>query len=430
MMTEDNRQNEDKEMKNRLKKTVKSYICGLAVLSLVLTLTAGCSLKKDREQVRLSVWADKSDKNLFREIADEFSREHEKEADLQIVISEESELSCGDTVLSNPEGAADVFVFADDQFMNLQKEHALLEITQEKEAIEKENGGRKSGAVLAAENEGRLYACPLTAGNGYFLYYNSKYYSKEDVETMGKILSVAEQNEKKFMMDFSSGWYIYSFFKGAGLTVAANADRTQNECNWNATDTPDRGVDVAQSMLSIVCHRGFQNGEDDDFLEGVKNGTVIAGVNGPWNAAEVKKAWGKYYAATKLPTYTLNGRQVQMESFAGYKLVGVNSHTENPEWAMKFARYLSSEKSQRRRFALTGECPSNQAAAASKEVRQSPAVAALAKQAPYSHEQRVCSPFWTAANVYGMVIAGGNKDGQSLQKLLDSLVEQSTGKEE
>lgn len=43
------------------------------------------------------------------------------------------------------------------------------------------------------------------------LYYNKKYLSDSDVKTLDGILKVAEKNHKKFMMDWSSGWYLYSF---------------------------------------------------------------------------------------------------------------------------------------------------------------------------------------------------------------------------
>lgn len=403
-----------------------AYLLSGFLAAVFLSLAfVGCSNEEEpeKEQVALSFWTDKETIDLMNQLVTEFQNAHAKEADIKVTISDESELSCKETVLANPKGAADVYTFADDQFEVLRMNGALLQITQDAGDIIKENGGGNNGAVLASQKDGKLFAYPVTAGNGYFLYYNSAYFSPDDIKSMDRILEVAEKNKKKVMMDFSSGWYIYSFFKAAGLEVSVNEEGTQNSCDWNSTDKKYKGTDVASGMLSIAKRKGFQSGSDEDFVKGVQDGSVIAGINGAWNAVKVEKAFGEHYAAAKLPTYTLAGEQIQMSSFAGYKLIGVNAHTKNPEWAMKLARFISNEKNQLKRFELTGECPSNVKAASSKQVKKSPALAALAEQSKYGNVQRVGDAFWTPTNVFGMVMANGNKDKKDLQGLLDKMVQ-------
>jgi arabinogalactan oligomer/maltooligosaccharide transport system substrate-binding protein len=275
----------------------------------------------------------------------------------------------------------------------------------------------------------KLYAYPETAGNGYFLFYNSNYFTEDDVTSFDRILQVASDNGKKVVMDFSSGWYIYSFFKGAGLELGCNEDGVTNYCNWNATDTDITGVQVAQAMLDIAQSPSFYSYGEDLFTNGVKDGSVIAGISGAWDASIIKEAYGDGYAATKLPEYTVGGKQVQMCSFTGYKLVGVNAYTQNAEWAMRFARSMTNEKNQLRRFENTGECPSNINAAANEEVQAAPAVAALAEQSKYGYIQSVAGQFWTPSSIFGVTIAGGNADNKDLQSLLDTMVNEITAKE-
>ena len=55
------------------------------------------------------------------------------------------------------------------------------------------------GAIDAATVDDTLYAYPMTADNGYFLYYNKKYLSDSDVKTLDGILKVSRKNHKKFM---------------------------------------------------------------------------------------------------------------------------------------------------------------------------------------------------------------------------------------
>lgn len=403
----------------------RKYIQSAVLLVMSVFFLGGCG-KKALPEVTLSVWCDERNSQLVTELVDKFKAQHAGEAVFNITISEESELTCKETVLADPKAAADIFTFADDQFEELWRGGALLEITDNVQTVMADCGGVDSGAVSAALRDGKLYAYPLTAGNGYFLYYNKAYLSEEDVKSFDRILEVAAKNDKKVSMDFTSGWYMYSFFKGAGLELEANEDGTTNRCNWNAKDTKYTGVDVAEAMLAIAGNKGFLNCMDDEFVKGVSDGTIIAGVNGLWNATKVSEAFGENYAACKLPKYTLAGDQVQMCSFMGYKLVGVNAYTAYPEWSMKLAQWLTSEEAQSGYFKVTGECPANVKAASSPEVQASPAVAAIGEQAKYGYTQSVADTFWNPSYIFGVIIGSGNSDNIELQELLDKMVEDIT----
>lgn len=402
-----------------------------AALAVTSVLTSGCAGKERKELpvVKLSVWwSDEEDRELINRTIKAFQEEHADEAVFEIAVSKENILTVRETVLNNVNAAADIFVFADDQFEALRQAGALLEISENVDDIIAANGGKDNGACRAAMYDDRLYAYPLAAGNGYFLYYNSAYFSAEDIQNLDRMLEISAENGKKLTIDYSSGWYIYSFFQGAGLELKLSADGIANECNWNAVDAQYAGVDVAEAMLQIALHDGFVSCDDQGFLDGVRNGNIIAGVNGPWNAEAVKQAWGDDFATAKLPCYTIAGDQVQMSSFSGYKLLGVNPNSENSYWAMKLAERLSDEEMQLGRFASIGECPSNVNAALSEEVLASPVIAALSEQSQYAHAQHIADTYWHPTYIYGITIAGGNPDHQDLQTLLDNMTNEITAR--
>lgn len=403
----------------------KAMILGLAGAALMTGLI-GCGSRETQEAevIHLSLWSDERSASLIEEGIAEFNREYADQVIIEYTISYEGEDTCKEIVLADPENAADIFSFADDQFEELWQGGVLLENTYDAEAVIAAVGGEDTGAAQVVTRDGRVYAYPETAGNGYFLYYHKGYFTEEDVTSLDRILEVAAANERKFTMDFSSGWYLYSFFQGAGLTLECSEDGSSNSCNWNAADTEYTGVDVAQALLAIAGHEGFISLNDESFVKGVQEGTIIAGVNGPWNTQYVEKAWGEDYGAVKLPTYTLAGDQVQMYSFSGFKLMGINAHTAHPEWCRKLVSYLTNAEHQLRRFEATGECPVNQQAAQAPEVRRAPAVAALAEQSVYSTVQSVADPFWSASSRFGITMAGGNQGNRDLQTLLDEMVEQ------
>ena len=54
-----------------------------------------------------------------------------------------------------------------------------------------------------------------------------------------------------------------------------------------------------------------------DLLQGSIGDAICAGISGTWVAAALKERLGDNYAAAKLPTFTVDGEQVQMGSFLG-----------------------------------------------------------------------------------------------------------------
>lgn len=369
--------------------------------------------------VSLLVWVgDDADQTWINGVIDSFKAAY-PDTTFDIKVGIQSESTAKDTVLTDITAAADVYTFADDQLGELVLAGALQPVSLNLDEIIARNG---AGSVAAASMDGTLYAYPATADNGYFMFYDKSYFTQEDVMTMDKMLEVAAAAGKRVSMEMSGGWYMYSFFAGAGLQMRLMDDGVNNLCNWNATDTPITGLQVAEAMLAIAKNPGFINQGDGEFVTGVKDGSVIAGINGVWNANAAAEAWGDNYAAVKLPTYTVAGQQVQMASFAGYKLVGVNAYSAEVGWAMQFADFMTNEQSQISRFVLRGQGPSNLVAGTSAEVQASPAIAALAAQSAYATTQRVGGNYWSPAATFGALIYGGNADGTDLQTLLDNMV--------
>ena len=412
------------------------------ILSAVISLSslAGCGASGGEEEnvseteavndnelpsgdVSLRVWGSEEDEELINQIISSFVSEYSSQANFNITFEAHSESSAKDDILGDVLNAPDVFTFADDQLMALIASGVLKEVP---------NASEISGRNLAASSEaasfnGALYAYPLTADNGYFLFYDKKYLSDEDVQTMDGLLAVAEREGKKIFMELTSGWYIYSFFGNTDMEIGLEDDGISTFCNWNAKNTKIKGVDVAQAMLDITRSPGFLSAANDDFGVGAANGTIIAGVSGTWDENEIKEAWGNDYAATKLPTYTVAGQQLQMSSYAGYKLVGVNSYSANSAWANKFADWMTNEENQSLRFSMRGQGPSNTAASSSGEVAQSKGLQALQKQAEFASLQRVGGTFWDPATSFGTIISEGNPKGKNLQTLLNEMVTAVTG---
>lgn len=401
----------------------RRVICLALALAMVLSV---CACGKEKEKVSLTVWIPDTEEQMIEVAIEEFKKANAKEADFEIKIEFESVDGVKQTVLTNIEAAADVYNFASDQFYDLYSNGALYKLNNADSVIDA-CGGKDAAIIKNASENGDLYAFPMTNSNGYFMYYNSDYFKVSDVKNLNTMLEVAASKGKKVAMDWNSGWYLYSFFAGAGKGVKLDDARSKNICDFNSQEGTFKGTDVAQAMLDIATSKGFKAVISADFINEVKSGSVVALVSGAWNATALKEIWGDSLAAVRLPEYNIADTSVQMRSFAGFKYMGVNPKSKNVEWAAKLAQYLTSKEQQEARFKTTGECPANVEAANSDEVKASPAISALVKQAAFADVQDVGENFWTPMSKLGVYLASGNPDKVDLQKLLDDTVKEIEG---
>ena len=360
--------------------------------------------------VNITLWCSELEayQTVMADLTDKFKAEY-PDVDFNITIGAVSEADAKDKVLEDIDAAADVFVFADDQVNDLVNAGALQEVAATYTYDPRETNSEAT--VNAATKDGKLYAYPLTASNGYFLYYDSSKFSDEDVASWEALTAKAEELGTKVGCDLANGWYLYGFFAGAGCELSMNDDGS-NTCDWNS----ETGKAVAESIENIASSKAFVSVADGDAIPMLQDGDLSAYVSGTWNTASFEEKYGDGYAACKLPTFDVNGTATQMGSYAGYKFVGVNSHAENVGWSMLLAEYLTNEESQLAIGQATSEGPANTTAAAQID---SPALAALAAQSQYADQQVVGNNFWDPAASLGQNLVDGTKD---VQKVLDDAV--------
>ena len=337
--------------------------------------------------VKLTMWGAEEDQTMLREMADAFIEQNADKGNVTIEIGVQSESSTKDTVLADPESAADVFAFADDQLNELVNAGALQEILLNPDDIKSRN---LPGSVDAATLNDKLYAYPMTADNGYFLYYDASVLTAEDVQSMDTMLEKAAAAGKKFMMSVNDAWYIYSFYAGAGLVATLAEDGINTVCNWN--EAP--GADVTQAILDITANPGFKSGADADIVSAIKDGSCCAAISGTWNANTAEGAWGE----------------------------GVNPHSANVGVAMMLADFITNEDNQIKRFNDRKLGPSNINANATEAVQSAPAIAALAEQSSYATLQRVGANYWNSAASLGEILVSGDTQGKTTQQLVDNAV--------
>lgn len=426
----------------------KKLVSVLLSAAMVATLLAGCGGGSDdssdntegagsgeKQTVSLRMWGAEEDQDFLKQMADSFAEEYADAADITVEVGVESESTAKDTVLTDVEAAADVYSFASDQLPDLVNAGALQSIDDMDEALQAYAGksvddvkeANTADSVEACTYNDTLYAFPRTADNGYFLFYDSSVLSEDDVATWDSLLAAADAAGKKVGMTLASGWYNASFFYSAGFTTGLNDDGSTS-MDWNG-EADYSGVEVAQAMLNIAGSPAFMAVADGDISNQLASGQLCAAVSGTWDASVAQEVFGDGYAATKLPTFTIAGDQLQQASVSGYKMVGVNAHSKNAGWAALLADWITNEDAQRTQFEERQIGPSNKVVLESDEVQSNVALSALAAQNEYGVVQFAGQNFWDPAATFGEIVAKGElnvDDTAGIQAALDTLVDGAT----
>lgn len=402
-------------------KKIVSLCLALLLLSAVLTSCMGITGKET-----ITVWAAENVVEFTRQSCDRFLEENPDLAEqFQITVVAMSEGETASQMQTDVEAGADVYAFAQDQLGRLIRAGALSPLggTYRVQA-EQEND---PGAVSAATVGDTMYAYPLTADNGYMMYYDTSVI--KDPTSLTAILSDADTAGKKFYMDIRNGWYIVSFFFGAGCHYTTEANEEGNivrvDCDFNSAN----GLKALKTMIATARHSGFQQSTDFASQFNPTGGKAAAAVSGPWDAATIRSFLGDHYGVAPLPYMDFTGDPAQMSTWSGYKLIGVNptQSEEAVKASHRLAAYLTSGAVQLERYLAAGWGPANIAAKASDEVQNDKALTALQIQMATSPSQPQCSNnFWTKLGALGSDVDAGTYDSYTdaqLQAVLDDLTE-------
>lgn len=382
-----------------------------AGITALLSLCAvGCSKKE--EGVRLTVWVSEGDRNFATQVADEFKKLH-PDKNYIFTIDLQGENDVATRVLNDVENAADVYSFSNDQVSKLVNGDALAKIAGERlERVKSANSEASIDSVTMTSNgEESVYGMPYT-DNSFFLYYDKSKFSETDIQSIDGILSKCTGG-KQFAYPMKDGWYTTAFYfgKGLGYTVKYDAGLAETEitCNFdNAT-----GEKVTQAMWNLVKDsRVKADADDSKITAGFNDGSIIAAVSGIWNKTAIEGYLGDNFAAAKLPTYTLDGEQVQLISFAGYKAMGVNNYSKNKTDAMEFAEFYTNRENQVKHFKERGFVPTDETARADESVQADICAKAITEQLKYSKTQKeVPSTLWVPMEGLGSAMIAGAQNG-------------------
>ena len=332
-------------------------------------------------------------------------------------------------VLKDVATAPDMYCFAQDQISRLVQGGALAPLSTSASSIVSSNND--VGSVGAATVNGQIYAYPMTSDNGYYLYYDSRIVSDEQVQTLEGIIEACRASGKKFGYNLSNAWIMAGFFfsqpVGGGLPLCYSNwifdESGRNAIAVNDNFNSANGL-IAMKAMHNLANSGVWVDSADNFAG---TGAIVTGI---WNRNAAESEYGYNMKATKLPTFTVDGQTYQMGSFSGYKLLGCKPQEDamKAKICSELALYLTSGEAQLERYYEFQWGPSNLEAQANQDVRENVLLAALLAQNIYAQPQGVIpSDWWTEAAQLGTVAAQADMTEADLQAALATYAEKIAG---
>ena len=419
---------------------MKKIITILALLALVCGVVfAGGDDEKSStpaassgERITLTVWGSQEDQAMLKEMCNAYAAANPDKS-YKFLYGVQSESDAADKVLNDPESGPDVFAFASDQINKLIQAGALARVGGAILDNLKEVNSPESmdAATVTIGGEEQTYAYPMTGDNTFFLSYDSSKLTAEDVKSLDRMLEVAAATGKQVAFKlYDDGWYLSSFFFADPelyYKVTYSDDLTESSVFINYDSA--NGLAVMEALRSYFANPALSaNVDDSKIIAGIQSGTIIAAVSGTWNKTQIEAVWGDNMAVAVLPTATIGGKQIALNGFFGYKLIGVNGYSQNKGEAHKLAQWLTNEQNQLLRFQTRGFGPTNKVVKASAEVQNDKVISVVLQQSEYFRTQKgVPGAYWTPmasltkqfADVDPLTVSDAD-----LQALLDSLCAQ------
>ena len=320
----------------------------------------------------------------------------------------------------------DIYAYASDQTLGLVGKGALAKVPETyANAMKTALGNEAMGAAKVGTS---YYGYPYAGDNGYFLYYNKSVFTDATkLEKLTDVVSVCQAAKLKLSYKLADTFFstglMFSF--GARYNVELSADAKSIEA-ITADFNTEKGVKAIKAMKDIINNEGIDTTKEGQKAPTVANG-LGACVDGGWNASNYKEALGADYGCCKLPTVTVGDDTVNLGSFLGYKLYGVNpsrtgTTTEKLSDLHKLANFLISKDVQEKRFDDLTIVPTNAEVKAMSKVQETPHVKALADQSAFAVAQTIVpGHVWDeTSNPYASLLANPTATDEEIQAYANS----------
>ena len=376
----------------------------------------------------ITIWCPDAAVSLTEAQVKQFNASNTMGITINATVQPVSEADAATNMVNDVSAGGDLYFFAQDQLSRLIQAAALMKLGQGAADYVKNNNVASS--LVAAKSGDDFFAYPLTADNGYFMYYDKSVIPEEDIDSLEKLVADCEAAGKNFSYELENAWYTAGFFFAAGCHSDWITDNDGKFISIDDDFNSDKGLIAAKGLQKIVTSKSYVNSSAADFASG--SAVVVTGV---WNYADIKAQLGDNFGVTDLPSFEVDGQSYHIGSYAGCKLLGVKPQEDAKKGAVvnQLAQYLTGKECSLQRAAdpVEGKTPDGTAengglgwGPANLEARNdpagtNPALAALEEQNKYSVSQpNIHGSWWDIAKVIATDIKTSDGSEASLKAAL------------
>ena len=414
-----------------MKKT--NLIAGALALTMAMGMFAGCKPTDDPNSssaesgkplagnYATKIWVAEAAVEFTKGQIATYNSSNEDGIVIEATVEAVGEGEAATQMTTDVEAGADIFCFAQDQFARLVQAGALSQLGQAAGQIVSE--ANAAGVVAAAKSGDTLYAYPLTADNGYFMYYDKSVITDEShLKSMELLLADCEAAGKNFSFEVEgSAWYVASFFFATDCKSEWTTDEDGKFISVNDTYNSPEGLKAVKGLHTLVKSKAYNNSSAADAFAAAVPSAVL--VSGTWAYNDILEILGENLGVAELPSFTVGEETFHLGSFSGCKLLGVKPQQDAKRSAAlhKFAQYLTGEAAQIERFNTLSWGPSNLNAQKIDAVQANPALAALLAQSAHSIPQgQIHGTWWDIGKTIATGVKASDGTDAGLQAVLDT----------
>lgn len=353
---------------------MKKLLSVLLASAITVTALGGLvACKKEDNSKKITVWAPAESHAAYKPLIEGFKEKYPEYKDYTIEFIAKGEGDVQGSMGSDPKAGAEVFFFASDHFGNMRVNNYLQPLTDE--YATKVKGRDNQDCYEFVTDADKIYAFPATNDNGFFLWYNSEYFTAEEVKSLDTMQAKAKADGKHIMFDYGNSWYSPAFHIGMGCYFGYSDVEMKH---YKADLQTPAAIAATKAMVKYGSKEKNGPAGDDQVIvtgnlaAGFADGSYVAGISGTWETASIKTECTKagvdpaIFKATALPKFkaTIEGeeeKEYQMGSFVGGKYCGVNraKSEDKIKVSLALADWLTNEAAQTARFNAQGAGPSN-----------------------------------------------------------------------
>ena len=367
--------------------------------------SASASSTEEAIEATITVWSPQEDQaeengNWLGNMCNKFAEAHPNwKLTFKYGVCPEGEAK--KQVTQDPSAAADVYMLANDNIGDLVAAKAISKLGGT--ALDAVKSQNSEVIVNTVTYEDGVYGVPFTS-NTWFMYYDKRVFSEDDVKSLETMLE-----KGKVSFPLSNSWYNVAFYAANGCTLFGG----NNDAAAGIDYSGDKAVAVTKYLVDLVKNKNFSNDADGSGIKGLKDQSVNAIFSGTWDYENVVDALGaENVGIVQLPTAKIDGKEVQLKSFAGSKAIGVNPNTKNPQVAVALASFLGSTEAQKEHYKIRKTIPTDQSLLSDSEIS---ADALAVAQGNTVANTSIMQPFvagmanyWTNAENMGKAILSGD----------------------